>query len=70
MTTKESARRIRSALREAFPAAEIAVTLSVTGNGESITIEWAEGPGVSEVQRVAATVPGATQAIFRRKASE
>jgi len=59
MTTAETAKMVRTALREAFPGVKFSVRSSVYAGGSSIDVSWIDGPNARMVESVAGTFSGA-----------
>lgn len=59
MSTAETAKMVRVALREAFPGVKFSVRSSVYAGGSSINVSWVDGPNGAMVDRVAGTFSGA-----------
>jgi hypothetical protein len=58
--TKDCAKLVRRALREAFPDVKFSVRSSVYANGSSVHVNWTDGPTQAQVQYVAKRYEGAS----------
>ena len=57
--TAETAKMVRTALKEAFPGVKFSVRSHVYSGGSSIDIYWVDGPNAAMVDSVAGTFSGA-----------
>jgi hypothetical protein len=55
----DTAKLLRSALRESFPGCKFSVKTSVYSGGASITIRWTDGPSVKQAEAVSNVFSGA-----------
>lgn len=58
LTTAETAKLLRKALKAAFPGVKFSVRSDVYSGGSSIHVRWTEGPFEDEVERVAKVFEG------------
>ncbi|MBO9609197.1 MAG: hypothetical protein J7639_24800 [Paenibacillaceae bacterium] len=56
----ETAKKVRKALKEAFPGVKFSVTSSTYSMGSSVSIDWTDGPSRQVVQDVADKFKSAT----------
>lgn len=59
MSVADTAKLVRAALKDAFPAVKFSVRSSSYSGGASIRIAWVDGPTTEEVDRVAKPYEGA-----------
>lgn len=59
LTCAETARLVRTALREAFPGITFSVRSKIYSGGASITVQWTGAPLTRDVQAVAQQFEGA-----------
>ena len=60
LTCAETAKLVRSALKEEFPGQKFSVKSKTYAGGASITVRWFEGPATDKVDKVAHQFAGAT----------
>lgn len=58
LSCAETAKLVRQALKEAFPAVKFSVRSSVYSGGASIDVRWTDGPLADQVDKVAKTFQG------------
>ena len=56
----ETAKLVRTALREAFPEIKFSVKSRVYSGGASINVKWTDGPTSTQVEEIAKRFAGAT----------
>ena len=60
LSCAETAKRLRAALKAAFPAMRFSVRSKTYAGGASIAVEWMDGPTAKQVQAVCNRFEGAT----------
>jgi len=60
LSCAETAKRLRTALKEAFPAVQFTVRSKTYAGGASIDVGWTDGPTAKQVQAVCNRFEGAT----------
>lgn len=59
LSCAETAKLLRAALKQAFPAVKFGVKSSVYSGGASIDVRWTDGPTAAKVERIAKQFEGA-----------
>ena len=60
LTVAETAKIVRTALKQAFPATKFSVRSKSYSGGASIDISWTDGPTSAQVKKIADKLEGAT----------
>lgn len=60
MTTKDSAKIVRAALKKAFPDTKFSVRSDMYAGGSSINVDWIDGPTDEQVDKIVGDMEGAT----------